>query len=195
MCDITMAMMAFTAATQLYSGQQANKQAKQQARMQEDIAKVNSVDQKNEATRVRNIGVEKENDHRRAVAELQSQQAATQGASGVQINSGSALQIREDTGRIGQVDALRIRSNYRDQAEAMERGAALTLLNGQNEASATRARGKAALSKSVLSAAGTVASRWYSPKSAASQTSASMNVSPSVAPNSAGNTYGNWGTA
>lgn len=194
MCDPTMAIGIVMGAAQLYSGMQANSQAKAQARMIEDSARVNEVNERNEATRVRNMGVEKENDHRRAVAEMQSQQAAVQGASGVQLNTGSALQIREDTGTIGEVDALRIRSNYRDQAEAIDRGAELTRINGMNEASMTRAKGKSALTNSVLSAAGTVASSWYSPKSAASQAKKPV-PQTSPKPNSSLNSYSSRGFA
>ena len=165
MCN-PLALAGVAAAFQLYQGYQ-QKQADHQARVVKDAAEVNSVNQKNEATRLRNIGTEKENDHRRMVAEMQSDQLATQGAKGIQTNTGSALQVREDTGRIGEVDALRIRSNYKDQAEAMDRGAELTRINGNNQASIYKSEGKTALTNSVLSAAGTVASAWYTPKSAA----------------------------
>lgn len=176
MCNPMLAVAAFTAATQLYSGYQQNQMAEHQAKVTEDAAEVNAVNQRNEATRLRNIGTEKENDHRRAVAELMSRQAAQQGAAGIQLDTGSALQIREDTGRIGEVDALRIRRNYQDQATAMEQGADMTALSGRNTASVYEAQGKSALTNSALSAVGTVASSWYSPKSAAMQSNNVNNI-------------------
>lgn len=194
MCN-PLVMIAASAAMQLYQGQQAKRAADHQARIQEDIGKVNAANQKNEATRLRNIGVEKENDHRRMVAEMQSRQAAQQGAAGIQLNTGSALQVREDTGRIGEIDALRIRNSYADQADAMERGAELTRINSENNAAVSRAEGRAAVTNSVLSAGGTVASRWYSPNSAANQSQVFPTTTRPNVPNAAGNTYSSRGFA
>ena len=49
----------------------------------------------------------------------------------------------------------------------MQQGAKLTRIEGANTAAALKAKGRSAVTGSILSAAGTVAGKWYSPKSAA----------------------------
>lgn len=168
MCDV---MTALTVGATLYSGYTQREQANAQGRVARQTANYNARLQENEATRTRNIGIEEENKQRRMSAELLSRQRAQIGASGVQLNTGSALQLQEDTVQLGEVDALRIRRNYQDEAMSMEQGADLTRYEGQAARAGYRAEGKAAFTNSVLSSAGTVASKWYSPKSAAVQQS------------------------
>lgn len=169
MCNPMLVLTVAQAGIQMYQGRQQQQQAKAQGRVARQTANYNARLQENEAQRVRNIGVEEENKQRRMSAEILSNQRAQLGASGVQLNTGSALQLQEDTVNLGEVDALRIRRNYADEATAMEQGSTLTRFQGESERAALRAEGNAAFTNSALSAAGTVASKWYSPKSAAVQ--------------------------
>ena len=105
------------------------------------------------------------------VRRLQGQQKAVLAANGVLVEAGSALDITQETTNIGQLDALTIRSNaerealgfeqqasnFGAQAAQSEAGANLQILAGQNAASAANGR---ALS-SLLTGAGSVASKWY----------------------------------
>lgn len=167
MCDL---VTAFTAAMALYQGSQQRQQARRQAEYQERVAEVNARNQENEATKIRNQGVEEENRQRRMTAELLGRQRAQLGASGVVMDSGSALQLQDDTVSLGEEDALRIRGNYADQAESLETGAGYTRYEGQLQASETRNAGDAAFTAGLIGAASTalpVASKWYDSRSAA----------------------------
>lgn len=122
MCDATTALYVATALS-AYSSVQQGEQAK-------DVAQYNAREQENQATQTRNKGVEEENIHRQKVAQLRARQRAQLGANNIDIDSGSAIDLQEDTQLLGEVDALRIRRNYSDQAEQMERQAELTRIQG-----------------------------------------------------------------
>ena len=153
----TVASTAFGAYTQIQEG-----------KFQNDVAKYNASVAENEAEQTRAVGVEEENKRRRATAELLSKQRAQIGASGVSLASGSALQLQEDTELLGEVDALRIRSNAGRQASSLE-----------SEADLTRLKGEFARSRSIGDAFGTVlggtagvlntgvADKWLTSKSSA----------------------------
>lgn len=79
----------------------------------------------NDAQRVRSKGVEEENIQRQQTAQLISKQRAQLGAAGVELGTGSALQLQEDVATLGEVDALRIRSNFEEKAQALETQAEL----------------------------------------------------------------------
>lgn len=149
-------------------------QAKQQGEFQEGVSRYNARQLENEAVQTRNIGVEEENRQREQTAQLLSRQRAQIAASGVEIGAGSALQIQEDTQTIGEIDALRIRSNFERQAGSLEEQAELELVQGESAAEA----GRSAFTGSLLSVgvgagasalSGGVASKWFTPSSSASQ--------------------------
>lgn len=154
-------------------------QARQQGRVTEETSEFNARVTENEATRLRNIGVEEENIQREQTAQLLSEQRAQLGAAGVELGAGSALQLQEDTQILGEADALRIRSNVQDQAGALEQQAELTRGFGRAAGEA----GRTAFQTSLLAAgAGGVAAKWFSPTSAASQGATSIQTGGSTAP-------------
>jgi len=168
-------------AAALYGGYSANQQARQQAKATEDTAEYNARINKNEAVKTRNKGVEEENRQRRITAELLGRQRAQLGASGTEVDSGSALQLQQDTIELGEADALRVRSNYDDQARALDSSADLTSIQADNEASSLRASGKSSLIGGALQAGASgypAASKWYNTKSAANVTSGISSTSP-----------------
>ena len=153
-------------------GYMAKQQAKGQAKYEEGVAQYNARSQENEATKVANKGVEAENEHRRQVAEMQAEQKAQFGASGIDPLTGSAALIQADTALLGEADALRIRSNYGEKAESLREQAGLTRYEGEAKADVLRSKGRSAFTGSLLSAAGTVAGsgvadKWFSSTSAA----------------------------
>ena len=141
-----------------------------QGKYQKDIGKYNARVAENQAQEVRTAGVEAENTERRETAELLAKQRAQLGAANVDLESGSALSLQEDTVTLGEADALRIRSNFESQALSLETGAGLT-----------RSQGDAALTAGGFGAAGTilsgtasfldtgVADKWFTPNSEANQ--------------------------
>jgi len=86
----------------------------------EGVANYNARVAENDAQKTRKAGVEAENIQRRKTAELLSKQRAQLGASNVELTSGSALQLQEDTISLGEADALRIRSNFEEKASSLE---------------------------------------------------------------------------
>jgi len=171
MCDPA---TIITVGLTLYSGYTQKQQANEQAKVERNTAAYNSQVQKNEGQNIKNAGIEEENKQRRMTAELLSQQRATLGAGGVVVDSGSALQLQEDTANLGETDALRIRSNYNDRGDAAIQGAALTQYEGDAKSAQLKSAGQAAFTGSILSAGGSVASKWYSPKSSVAQQTTSI---------------------
>lgn len=153
--------------------------AYQQGKFEKGVAEYNARQLENEATQTRNVGTEREMEHREKVQQLIGQQSAAIGASGVTF-SGSAAGLLQDTALQGEVDALRIRSNFQRQAQSLDDQAGLTKAEGKAAAIA----GRNAFAGSLLSAAGTAAGaaggggnpgtaglsgRWYSSNSVAMQ--------------------------
>ena len=164
MCEPTTIMAAVAVVSAAFT---ANQQVKQ-GKYQKSVAEYNAAVAENEAEETRNAGVERENIQRRKTAELLSKQRAQLGAANVDLSSGSALQLQEETQALGEADALRIRSNFETQAASLDTGAALTQSQGEFAESA----GKGAAVGTVLQGTSTVlgtgvADKWFTPKSAA----------------------------
>ncbi len=168
MCEPTTILAVTAVASAAFTAQQQRKQGQ----FQKATAEYNARVAENEAEDVRSVGVEEENVQRRRTAELLSKQRAQLGAANVDLSSGSALQLQEDTQALGEADALRIRSNFESRAEALETGADLTLSEGAFAESA----GQSAAVGTLLTGAGNavglsrptgVSSRWFTPQSAA----------------------------
>lgn len=135
-------VMAVAAAAESYSQYE-------QGKFQEGVAKYNARQSENEAVRLRNKGTEEENKLRRNTAEIISNQRAAAAASGVDVDSGSVLQLQEDSALLGEVDALRLRQNFEDQAVSLEDQADLSRAQGKN----ARKQGKMSLITGGLMAA------------------------------------------
>lgn len=167
MCDpVTISAVAVVASTAMQAQAQ-----QQQGRYRKGVADYNARVAENEAQEVRGAGVEAENVKRLRTAELLSKQRAQIGASGVELNSGSALQLQEDTVALGEADALRIRSNFESRATSLETGAELTRSQGAFAQSA----GEKGAVGTILGGTGKfldtgVADKWFKPNSAATAT-------------------------
>lgn len=182
MCNPILIAGAISAAATVKGGMDARAAGE----YQNDISRYNARNMENEATRTRNVGVEAENDHRQKVASFISKQRASAAANNVDVNSGSALALQLDTQMLGEVDAMRIKTNYLDRAEAMDNGAMLTASQGD----AAEKAGDAAFSNSLLTAAGKfatsvassgVADKWFTPSSAAVTSTAFTASAPTTA--------------
>lgn len=166
MCEPT----TILAVVALVSGAFQANQQRQQGKFQEGVAKYNARVAENEAQDTRRAGTERENIQRRRTAELVSKQRAQLGAANVELGSGSALSLQEDTITQGEADALRIRTNFESRADALETGSALTERQGEFARSAGNNAAAGTLLKSVGTAASTgVADKWFTPDSAANQ--------------------------
>lgn len=141
-----------------------------QARHAKGTADYNARVAENEAENVRTQATEAENIQRQKTAQLLSKQRAQLGASGVELGSGSALQIQEDTVALGEADALRIRSNFGSQIDALNTESAMLQMQGSNAAAKGRSDAVGTLLTGASTVIGTgVADKWLTPKSAANQ--------------------------
>lgn len=171
MCDpvtmtavTTMASTAYSVVTQ-----------QRQGRFQEKTADYNARVAQNEAVKTREKGVEEENIQRRKTAELLSKQKAQLGAAGVELGSGSALQLQEQTETLGEVDALRIRSNFEDRALSLETGAELTEQQGEFAKTAAQTKSFGTLLSGTAATLDTgIADKWFTPSSSANQLTATI---------------------
>ena len=177
MCEPATIMAATAVVSAAFSAQQSVQQGKYQA----GVAEYNAAVATNEAQEVQNQSVEAENDQRRATAELLSKQRAQLGASNVDLSSGSALQLQEDTQTLGDVDALRIRSNYDYQVDALNQEASFQ----SESASAAKSTGYTSAFGTLLGSAASVAGsgvadKWFTSSSAAMDLSATANQGSSI---------------
>ena len=146
-----------------------------QARYQSGVARYNTRVTENQAQETRRVGVEQENIQRRRTAQLLSKQRAQLGAAGVELGTGSALQLQEDTLTLGEADALRIRSNVESQVGALETGAELTRSQGEfaQQAGAAKVTGTLLSGGAAFLDTG-VADKWFKPNSSANQPALSL---------------------
>lgn len=142
MCDPITALMIGTGVSvlgQVQQGQQQSEYYKAQARQSELNAATARVDAQAQAEKIRRLG-------RRQVGETNAQLAA----SGVKLGDGTPLELTRETIQQSEQDAFAaIMTGDRGYAQNM------------NEASSLRTAGKNAVTNSVLSSAGSVASGWY----------------------------------
>lgn len=103
---------------------------------------------------------------RRAIGE----QKAQQGASGIDVNSGSPLDVRVSTAELGELDTLTLLNNaereaygYESQATNFMAQSRLDLMEADND----RTAGKFGVAKSLIGAASGVSDKWLSYKKVA----------------------------
>jgi hypothetical protein len=105
-----------------------------------------------------------EQQHRLKVAQLAGRQRSALAASGVDVSSGSALDVLGDTAELGELDALTIRSNaareaynYRVQASNAQAASSLNALSAKN----AKTSSYIGATSSLLSGANSMADKWY----------------------------------
>lgn len=133
----------------------------QQYKFQKNISRYEARVAANEATQVRNRATEDELAKRRQTAQLISSQRAAAGASGIDINTGSAFQLQQDAALLGEVDALRIRNNGSRQADTIGQQSVA------NQISASSQRNNDLMSSgiSLVQKAAKVNPKWIKPDS------------------------------
>lgn len=136
---------AASAASAISAGQQARRQGNQQAAAAEYNAQLST----NQATQAFAAGVEREGSARRNANQTLAEQRAAIGASGVDLASGSALDLQLQSTRNAELDALQTRYEGVLTGQNYQQQAAL----GQYSADVSRSNGRAAQSGSYLGAA------------------------------------------
>ncbi len=132
---------AFAVAMAVGQGVMQYQSEKEQGKADLAMAKYNARVQENAAVKTRNKGIEDENAKRLETSQLASRQKAQLAASGLDVGYGTSLAIEEDTFLRGNLDAMRIRENAQDQAQAQEDQSRLTLIQGRNARRLARIRG------------------------------------------------------
>lgn len=164
MCEPTMIAGGAILVSSLFTAQQQRAKGKHQ----QGVAEYNARVAENEAQQIRNVGVEQENVQRSKTAELQSKQRAQLASRNIDLTTGSALQLQEETAELGEVDALRIRSNTENRVEAALSQADLTRREGQFASESSKGKAFGTLLSGVGSAFSTgVDDKWFTPQSSA----------------------------
>ena len=128
-----------------------------QGKFSKGVSEYNARVDQNAAQEVRNKGRIAESEERQRAMEFQSRQRAVLAARGVNIDSGTALQVQEDTGLVGEVNAMRIRQNTEQQASALREQAVLTRAEGKNAKRQGTAKAVSSIIGSIGAAAGSAA--------------------------------------
>lgn len=132
--------------------------AQQQAQAQANAANYNAAVARNAAVFAQQQGEVNAQANDRKTAAMIGRQRAVYAAGGLDVNSGSPLDIQSDTAQFGRLNSLTIRNNAARQAYGYEANANLDEASASNYESA----GNTALIGSLIGTAGSVGSKWSS---------------------------------
>lgn len=135
---------------------------KSQLRFQAQMAELNAAQAEKAAQQTLRAGQFEEQATRMRTAQLKSTQRASMAANGIDLGSGSALQVLTSTDYMGEVDANTVAAN----AVRAAWGQRLDAVNMQNDALMARATASGinpgmAATSSLLGSAGQLAGQWY----------------------------------
>jgi hypothetical protein len=137
------------AASQLFSGIMTSESDQYNAA----IAENNAILAKKDATWTMQSGEASATNEGMKTRALVGREKASQGASGVDVNSGSAVEVRAGTSSIGMLDAMTIRSNAARQSY----GYTVQAVNDTAQANLDKSASTGALIGGALAAAGDIA--------------------------------------
>lgn len=165
MCDLAIAATVAAGlgtGMQAYGAYQTAQAQKDSYRYQARVAENNATMGEWQAQDALRRGEQAEIDQRRKTAQIKGVQTASMAARGLDISTGSALNILSDTDYLGEIDALTIRDNAKREAWGYRTGAQ----NDTNNASMLRASADSisplgAGATSLLTSAPQVAQFWY----------------------------------
>jgi hypothetical protein len=131
---------------------------------QAGVAKLNAGIAKQNADYTRTAGETVAYQSGLKTAEVVGQQTVSQGASGVDVNSGSPKSVRDTTTAFGQMDQSLIRTNYAKKAYGYDVEAVTkTAEAGADVVAGDQAQkaGKISAASSILGSVSSVAGKWY----------------------------------
>jgi hypothetical protein len=138
MCEPTSILAMTAIVLTAVGGVQSYRAQKANADYQEQLGERNAEIGRRQASQERQIGNIDEERHLRKVRQLLGSQRAQQAANGLDINSGSALDLQAETAGFGGADAATIRSNSLRRAWGLEVGAVNDLNSGRAAAAESR---------------------------------------------------------
>src|SRR5690606_41429657 len=116
MCEPTTIALVASLALTADAGAEQAKGERGARRNQAEVAEVNAKQADYRAEQAGRIGAIKEEQHRAQVRRLAGSQRATLAANGVDVGSGTALALVDETYTLGEADALTIRYNAMNEA-------------------------------------------------------------------------------
>jgi activator of 2-hydroxyglutaryl-CoA dehydratase len=157
MCEVStvllVASLVTTAATGAYMADNAKKQGQYQAEIAEQNAELTEFKAQQAAT----IGSVQEERARRQAQQRIGQQRAALAANGVDLGSGTAVDLVSETALFGEEDALTTRFNAMNDAWSMRAQA----VDYRNQGRAAKVRGKNEATGTYLTTAANMASTGY----------------------------------
>lgn len=158
---IAIAGMAMSTAASGIGAMRQGQATAASANYQAQVARNNAVIAQQNADAERAAGHSKEQRHRMEVKRVIGEQLAAQGASGFDVNTGSAVDVRAGTAGIGELDALTIRYNADLKArdfENQKRGFLHEAEMKEAEASAAKKAGMLQMATTFLGGSSKIAS-------------------------------------
>lgn len=144
MCEPTTIMLVASMALTAGAGLYAADASKKAGEAQNTIAQRNAELEDYKGQMATNIGAVAEENHRAKVRQMVGSQRATLAANGVDLGSGTALDLIGETAEFGEADALTIRYNaareawgYGVNANNYRTDGAVARTNGKNQAKGT----------------------------------------------------------
>lgn len=137
------------------------------AQYQAAVARNNSIIAEQNAQREIAVGAIQGETQNYATRATVGKQKAVQGASGIDVNSGSALDVRTSTINLGELDAMTIFNNAQQRAAGYRAQASnFTAESGLDQMKAYNAdkAGDYAVASSLISSASSVSDKWLSYK-------------------------------
>lgn len=150
-------MAAIPIAMSLAGGIMGAQNARQQGAFQEAMAEQNASYKEAAAQDAERRGAVEADRYRRQVGQLIGSQRTGFAANGIDVNSGTAAEIQDDTAAFGEFDALTIANNAAREAWGYRVGAQNDLMNGRMAQSNARSAATGSILGGVGSAFGSFA--------------------------------------
>lgn len=149
---IAIASTVIGTAVSAYGAIETGMQNQQLANYRAQVASNNSIIANQNATYATDAGNAKAQQQEMATRQLLGQQEAAQASSGLDVNSGSAVDVRKSTAALGTISAINIRDNAAREAYGFKQ-------QGQDytaESQLDKYQGKNAMTAGVLNAVGSL---------------------------------------
>lgn len=161
MCELTTIATIGSAVMSAYGSYQESKAQKQQAEYQAAVARNNQIIADRNAKEIEKRGEIEANRYRAQVRQKMADQMVGLAGQGVDVTTGTSIDLLADSAELGELDAQTIRSNasreaYNQRVAGMNYGAQAGLYQSQADNQSPLMSGVS----SLLSGAGTVADRW-----------------------------------
>ncbi|HAR04263.1 MAG TPA: hypothetical protein DCR72_01585 [Pseudomonas sp.] len=150
-------MAAIPIAMSLAGGMMGAQNARQQGAFQEAMAEQNAAYKEAAAQDAEKRGAVDADRYRRQVGQLIGSQRTGFASNGIDVNSGTAAEIQDDTAAFGEFDALTIANNAAREAWGYRVGAQNDLMNGRMAQSNARSAATGSILGGVGSAFGSFA--------------------------------------